>query len=326
MPEISVIVPVYKVEKYIHRCVDSILSQSFSDLELILVDDGSPDGCSAICDEYAHRDIRVRVFHQQNQGVSAARNFGLDWVLNNSNSEWISFVDSDDWCHPKMLELLHDAVVYSGLNVSACGYVNTQGEEPNVDFSNISATPMSTEQFFVNNNTGFIVPWGKLYRKSAFKNIRYPLGKRFEDEYTTYRVLFQFEQIAYVNSSLYFYLNNPDSFMHMDWSLSRLDYFNAAKEQVSFFEAIGKAEAKMKSIRLYLWSLLGQHWLYQQGICTKEADRAFQKLAWFYVKNYWGEIEVDTERKVHLFWMMYPHFSKLYHAIKRRVSGEKLCL
>ena len=96
-PKISVIVPVYNVQQYLHRCVDSILGQTFTDFELILVDDGSPDGCPAICDEYAVKDSRIHVIHQENAGLSAARNTGIDWVLATSDSQWISFVDSDDF-------------------------------------------------------------------------------------------------------------------------------------------------------------------------------------------------------------------------------------
>lgn len=122
MPEISVIVPVYKVEPYLRRCVDSILSQTFTDFEVILVDDGSPDDCPAICDEYAGKDERVRVIHQENGGLSAARNAGLDWVFANSDSRWISFVDSDDCVHPKFLEYLHRAGVENNVQISICTY------------------------------------------------------------------------------------------------------------------------------------------------------------------------------------------------------------
>jgi glycosyltransferase involved in cell wall biosynthesis len=113
MPAISVIVPVYKVEKYIHRCVDSILGQTFTDFELILVDDGSPDSCGAICDEYAAKDSRV-VIHQENGGLSAARNAGIEWSFDHSNSGWMTFIDSDDWVHPQYLELLHRACLENG--------------------------------------------------------------------------------------------------------------------------------------------------------------------------------------------------------------------
>ena len=104
MPEISVIVPVYKVETFIHRCVDSILCQSFEDFELILVDDGSPDSCGDICEAYAAKDSRIHVIHQENGGLSAARNTGIDYVMEHSTSKWLAFVDSDDWLHPDFLK------------------------------------------------------------------------------------------------------------------------------------------------------------------------------------------------------------------------------
>ena len=114
MPEISVIVPVYKAEAYLHACVDSILSQTVSNFELILVDDGSPDGCGAICDDYAARDSRVRVIHQKNQGQAAARNHALAAA----EGEWVCFVDSDDAVHPQMLECLRKAAAESGADMS----------------------------------------------------------------------------------------------------------------------------------------------------------------------------------------------------------------
>ena len=109
MPTISVIVPVYKVEPYLNRCVDSILRQTYQDFELILVDDGSPDRCGEICDEYARQDSRVHVIHKENGGLSDARNAGIDWVEANSDSRWLIFADSDDWVHPELLARLLDA-------------------------------------------------------------------------------------------------------------------------------------------------------------------------------------------------------------------------
>ena len=110
MPVISVIVPVYNVEKYLHRCVDSILAQTFTDFELILVDDGSPDNCGKICDEYAEKDSRIHVIHKVNGGLSDARNAGLDWAFANSNSEWVTFIDSDDWVDKYYLEYLYNSI------------------------------------------------------------------------------------------------------------------------------------------------------------------------------------------------------------------------
>jgi glycosyltransferase involved in cell wall biosynthesis len=120
MAAISVIIPVYQVEKYIRRCLDSLLAQTFSDFEAILVDDGSTDQSGAICEEYARKDPRFVVFHQKNQGQSVARNYALDWVYANSDSRYISFVDSDDWVHPKYLELLYEAITRFSVKISQC--------------------------------------------------------------------------------------------------------------------------------------------------------------------------------------------------------------
>ena len=117
MPTVSVIVPVYNVEKYIHRCVDSILGQTFSDLELIRVDDGSPDNCPSICDEYAAKDNRVRVIHQENRGLSAARNAGLDVMA----GEFVSFVDSDDWLEDSFLEVMLKHIWNEESDIAMCG-------------------------------------------------------------------------------------------------------------------------------------------------------------------------------------------------------------
>lgn len=116
MPEVSIIVPVYKVEPYLNKCVDSILAQTFTDFECILVDDGSPDSCGKICDEYVQKDSRVKVIHQENQGLSAARNSGLDMA----SGAWIVFVDSDDWIEPDAVEVLYRAALQNDADMAVC--------------------------------------------------------------------------------------------------------------------------------------------------------------------------------------------------------------
>lgn len=131
MPELSIIVPVYKVEKYLPRCIDSILAQTFGDFELILIDDGSPDGCGRICDEYAKKDKRIVVIHQKNMGVSAARNAGLDIA----RGRYIGFVDSDDWIEPQMYEVMMDAIRENGADMAVCGvrYADEDGKFTRAD-------------------------------------------------------------------------------------------------------------------------------------------------------------------------------------------------
>ena len=234
---ISVVVPVYKVEEYLNRCVDSILKQTFTDFELILVDDGSPDSCGKICDEYAKKDDRVTVIHKQNGGLSDARNAGIEWALQNSNSEWITFIDSDDWVHKDYLKLLYKAVKETHVDVSVCRFVRTTGED---DLSNerndASVKLWSPEDFFVEDNVNAIVAWGKLYRKSLWKDIRYPYGRIHEDEFTTYKLLFHKDKIAVVDKVMYYYFTNPNGIMNKMWTPKRLDAIDAFESRIDYFK------------------------------------------------------------------------------------------
>lgn len=202
MATISVIVPVYKVEKYIHRCVDSILTQTFTDFELILVDDGSPDNCGRICDEYALKDYRVYVIRKENGGLSDARNAGIDWVFEHSNSEWLTFIDSDDWIHPEYLNFLLSAAISSNVDVHIYRY-EVKNELSEYGVINNSFAVYDTEDLFV-HRVNMVVAWGKLYRKIIFKNLRFPYGKLNEDEFTTYKALFRYKSVAFLDNVLYF--------------------------------------------------------------------------------------------------------------------------
>lgn len=252
MPIISVIVPVYKVEPYLHRCVDSILGQSFTDFELILVDDGSPDGCPAICDEYAAKDNRIIVIHQENGGLSAARNAGIDWAFAYSDSQWLSFIDSDDWVHPEYLERLLDAAVGANVAISICGYIDTNGKDPQIAVADFIPKLWNTEDFFVTHTVNATVAWGKLYNKECFRDIRYPVGKIHEDEFTTYKVLFCYEQVAVIPAALYSYYINLDGIIHKPWSLEKMNVYTALEEQIAFFADRGYESAKRNVVRRYL--------------------------------------------------------------------------
>ena len=236
MPTISVIVPVYKVEKYIHRCVDSILAQTFTDFELILVDDGSPDNCGAICDEYAARDSRIHVIHQENGGLSAARNAGIDWSFANSDSQWLTFIDSDDWVHPEYLERLLDAVVTNNVSISICGFVETEGEVPPIEERDMIPILWGTEDFLVEKPALAVVAYCKLYRRDCFLEIRYPLGKIHEDEFVTYRALFQYDKLAVIPAEMYFYYQHSGSIMHQAFTIKKYDALEGFAQQAAFYK------------------------------------------------------------------------------------------
>ena len=236
MPKISVIVPVYKVEKYLSRCVDSILKQSFIDFELILVDDGSPDLCGDICEQYATSDSRVVVIHRENGGLSAARNSGIEWGLNNSDSKWITFIDSDDWIHCKMFEIMYNSVLKNKTDIAVCDYRKTNSFYDDISVSGYSESVYDALDFFADNSSAAMVSVCKLYRKNLFSDCRFPEGKLHEDVFTTYKLFAKADKISYINTALYFYYQNNDSIVHSSYSLRKLDEVEAGEEQVEFFK------------------------------------------------------------------------------------------
>lgn len=255
MPLISVIVPVYNVEDYICRCVDSILAQTFTDFELILVDDGSPDNCPLLCDEYAKKDLRIHVIHQENGGLSSARNAGIDWAFANSDSKWLSFVDSDDWIHPEMLQRLYTAV--TELNLPLCiSEFQTVSEETVMESDIPDARKWNTEAYYSHDRIASVVAWGKLYKKECFEDIRYPVGKIHEDEYVTYRILFAYSEIAVIDAPLYKYFQNPNGIMRSAWTPKRLDVLGAFAEQVLFFKMHGFEQAHREMTRIYAYVIV----------------------------------------------------------------------
>lgn len=219
MPKLTIIVPVYKVEKYIHQCIDSILNQIFTNFELILVDDGSPDKCGAICDEYAKKDNRIIVIHQDNSGVSAARNTGL----NNARGEYISFIDPDDWIDSDMY---YDCLEYmENNNLDICCFdvceVNKRKHsikykfEKNVIFQDEEALKKILIDEIDNS------PCNKIYKSKTWKNVRFPIGRRFEDVATIYRTFYNAEKIGYLRKAYYYYLKREGSAIALSFDAQR---------------------------------------------------------------------------------------------------------
>lgn len=270
MPKISVIVPVYKVEDYLHRCVDSILNQSFSDFELILVDDGSPDNCGAICDEYARQDNRVRVIHQPNRGVSVARNAGMDWASNHSDSNWLAFIDSDDWVHLDYLKLLLTAAEENGVPMAVCGslWVNQYMEDEAIDHS--VCTVMDAETAMVQHYGKMTAVWAKLYQKNIMDGIAFPEGKRSEDAFVTHIPLFRAGTVAILEEKLYYYYNNPISFTRAKWSQQKLDLLEAHELRLEFFQEGGYEKALRRQKEIYAEEIMN---LITHLLDVRESDR-----------------------------------------------------
>lgn len=273
MPEISVIVPVYKVEKFIHRCVDSILCQSFRNFELILVDDGSPDSCGKICDRYAENDNRIHVIHQRNGGLSAARNTGIDYVMANSKSHWLAFVDSDDWLHPDYLKVLYNTAESALCKISACGFFRTEGEALPAE-QDYSIQLLSADDYYCGEIHDGVtaVAWNKLYHRSLFKDLRYPIGKLHEDEFTTYLAVYQAKKIGVTNAQLYAYYQNAEGIMRSEWSPRRMHVLEAFEQQIASAKEWNNSRLLCKISEQYIYSVY-DHLTKAEVIYHKELRR-----------------------------------------------------
>ncbi|MBR6143976.1 MAG: glycosyltransferase family 2 protein [Treponema sp.] len=259
---VSIIIPVYKVEPYLHQCVDSVLSQTYKNIEIILVDDGSPDTCPKICDEYAVKDSRVRVIHKENGGLSDARNAGIKIAT----GEWLSFVDSDDVVHPQMIELLIKPLVDEPLmKISAGGYKNFFTN--NIEYSpvineRLRYEKLSLYEYFY--KPLYVVAWGKIYHKSLFENIEYPKGRFHEDEFVTYKILWLAKEISFLDEPLYMYRQRKDSIM-ANVSEKRLsDTLDALTERIDFFVKKNDIKASRISQKVLL-SFYAQLFSYPQN-------------------------------------------------------------
>ena len=317
MPAISVIVPVYNVEKYLRRCIDSILAQTFTDFELILVDDGSPDNCGAICDEYAAKDSRVVVIHQENGGISSARNAGLDWIFANSDSKWLSFIDSDDWVHPQYFELLVRTAEKFNVRIAACLALITSEDKTEFHMhTQLQGSREPVENFYCDESLGYPIhpTWAKLYDRMLFKRVRFPVGRISEDQYVTPRVLFSCSEIAIVPEKLYIYYQHPGSITHVQWSQRRLDQILFYADLCVYFRKIRERKTFEMTVSRMFSCVIGQ--LYEiQETGEKEYEVYFKQLrrkAQFLLLRYPHLIDFPFHQNRWTYEMLFPNLMKIY--------------
>lgn len=310
MPTISVIVPVYKVEPYLNRCVDSILRQTYQDFELILVDDGSPDNCGAICDDYAARDSRVRVIHQENQGQAAARNRALAAA----KGEWVCFVDSDDAVHPQMLERLRQAAAESGADMSMCRML----EAPEIpeDFSTpveVSWERLSMEEaplvalFDAGNYPGWVA-CAKLVRRELVQSYLFCPGRVYEDNEAVCHWIYGAKTIASIPYSLYFYRTNPNSTTQSWFSMKKLDYLWALEGIIRFYSSVGYLTLRERFSTLYAEEAAGCYYRVKYELNDPKAARDIEKAA----RRLGREIPFTKAQFEIMFSAMHPKLTRLY--------------
>ncbi len=303
---ISVIIPVYLVEPYLARCVDSVLNQTHGDMEVLLIDDGSPDNCGRICDDYARRDQRVHVFHRENKGLSASRNVGLDYA----KGDYIAFVDSDDWIEPEMIETLYRKAVETGVDVVACGVC---GEYQ---------TGTIRKQFrfqggdalvgLIRGELGECV-WNKLWKSDCFSKIRFPEGMCFEDVATAYKVFAQ-ATAATVPGCFYHYCYRKNSISHKGDVKAILDFWIANRDRCEWcWDRV--SEEGRRGLRRACAYAIAKAWIRQ--ITFSRGERQ-------YADSYYREMQAFVRQHFGLFgekdWSVYLRVGVFHARSRSRIS------
>lgn len=311
-PLISVIVPVYKVEQYLEKCVESIKKQTYKNLEIILVDDGSPDNCPALCDSLAKTDKRIKVIHKPNGGLSDARNAGI----NIATGKFITFVDSDDYLNLNFIETLYHNLTETGSDVSICNFQDVY-ENEEVDTSLKETSKILTfdgsnkfEQLYKDLRLRFVTAWGKLYRKDIFDKVKYPVGKINEDEFVCHHILSLCDKVCYSDVKYYYYLQRQNSIMHQKYSKKNLNIFEALYDRFLFFKE-NYPKLALNSLYAYLSDITVNYYKFDKSVRKELLERFYKALE----ENKKELKQLSKKRKFKLF--MFKYFRFLFRFYKR---------
>lgn len=296
IPLITVIIPVYNVEKYLRACLESVIRQTYKKLEIVLVNDGSTDGSKMICEEYKEKDNRITLINQKNGGLSAARNSGLKIA----HGQYFFLLDSDDVIHVKTLQLLYECMEESKCDIAITSSTKIlQNVEPDIYEHMVSMNPVILSgkecnmSFFSTDidATDMTVAWGKLYPRYMFDKIKYPEGKLHEDEYVTYKILDDCSKCAYLKIGAYYYRTRNESIMSEKKEKNYIDAIGAFKEREFFFERQNKADEQALSI----YRILTEYTLYYEFLCKSNAEKqkraeVKKEFTRYYKKKMWRKI------------------------------------
>jgi len=276
---ISVIVPVYNVDAYLDRCVHSIINQTYQNLEIILIDDGSTDTCPQLCDEWGKKDNRIKVIHKNNGGLSDARNAGLTVA----NGVLIGFVDSDDWVAPEMYERLKNAIDKNKSDISACSvkmvWESTAIEKMLTVQENCVLGQHEAQKELLNENKLKHPVWYKLYKRSVIKDILFDKGKYHEDVYWSYQIIGNAANVSIIDYIGYFYWQRANSIMGNNYSLKRLDVIEAVCRRYEYFK--NEFPELSKQAKLSIWN----NCIYHSQLVISNLSPAEQKTALGYLES-----------------------------------------
>ena len=292
---VSIIVPVYNVERYLDKCIQSILKQTFYDFEVILVDDGSTDNSGKICDKYGKLDSRVKVIHKKNGGLSSARNKGIEVAKGN----FIAFIDSDDYIHNQMLEILYKGINQNNSDISICKYKRFKENEiikdKTYDIESISFKNYTNIEALSNLQSEsvveFVIACNKLYRKELFNNLRYEDGRIHEDEFIIHKLLYKCNLVSYTSAELYYYLRRDNSIMALRNNNSILDALDAYGERIVFYKNIKQKQFIKDAELIYVREFLNYYQMLKniqdnKNLLKKEMIKKFRTRIFGILKNY----------------------------------------
>lgn len=328
---ISIIVPVYKVEKYLNKCIQSIVDQTYQNIEIILVDDGSPDACPQICDEWSKRDSRIHVIHKENGGLSSARNAGMSVA----SGDYIGFIDSDDYIDKEMYSRLYNVIQgeMAELAICSCELISEDGEILNnkpVIKNEVFSGKQALEKIVQENGWYYVTVWNKLYSRKILEGLQFPIGKIHEDEFIVHHIFGRCTKIVSIEEKFYKYVQRSGSIMKTPNLLKRLDAIEAFCDRVLFLKKLGMESLISQNLSLlkseYIkirMQLVGFHtWINWYKI--KKIDRLFCKTYFSNKKN------VAIKEKIILSFpiILYFYFNQkiergLYNRKNRRKKCEK---
>jgi len=324
MPAISIILPIYNVEKYLHRCIDSILAQTFKNFECILIDDGSTDNSPAICDDYAAKDSRIVVIHQKNAGVAAARNAGLDIV----KGEWIGFVDSDDWCDPDMFKVLYENAIKYNSDVSICGYRNVT-VDGKIKFINIKCKNklqiLNREKaligIFLQGSFGGY-NWNKLVRASLFSQykLRYDIKMLYlEDVLLFYELFKHIEKAIYFSSPYYNYFWNPESATNQFGLTKKAKTAFIVLDKIISSENCSKIKKKVLQTKVLLAHDLCKYYLIKNDYVN--ADFSYlKKIVSCNIGLLLFDFSIPLKKKIMCCLIFFPYLYRNFYSIYERLK------
>lgn len=253
---VSIIVPVYMVEAFVEQAIESLVGQTYANIEIILVDDGSTDLCGQICDDWEKKDNRIRVIHQENAGLSSARNVGIEA----SSGEYLMFVDSDDFVESAYVEELYKAITTNQADMAIAGvtYLKQDGEQMLLRVTSVEQEIINRTNAMIRYETGgilqeaYTVVWNKIYRRELWEGVRFPEGKVYEDSFVMPKVFYMCEKVVLLNSCLYIYRKREGSITAQKKERYEHTYIEMMKQRENFYEEVGIKELKViHQIHLY---------------------------------------------------------------------------